>query len=160
MTSQERNELIARYAAGYDEVQSALAEFPADQLTAHLIPGKWSAAEIVQHLADSEMNSAIRLRKLLCEDSAQVQGYDQDVYAERLRYNERDLAPALLAFQAARATSMQIIERLNESDWLRAGAHSESGAYTMEDWLRIYAVHAHGHADQIRRLQQVLAKRD
>jgi hypothetical protein len=32
-----------------------------------------------------------------------------------------------------------------------AGTYSESGAYTVEDWLRIYGVHAHDHADQIRR---------
>ncbi len=158
MTPTERNDLIAQYAAGYDEVQTALADFPADQLTAHLIPGKWSAAEIVHHLADSEMNSAIRLRKLLCEGSALVQGYDQDVYAMRLRYNERDLAPALMAVQSSRATTVQILNGLDDSDWQRAGTHSESGAYTMEDWLRIYAAHAHGHADQIRRLRQTLQR--
>jgi DinB superfamily len=156
MTSQERNELIARYAAGYDEIVSALKDFPADQLTAHPLPGKWSAAEIVQHLADSEMNSAIRLRKLLCEDNAQVQGYDQDFYATRLHYNERDLAPALLSIQASRATTVQIIQYMTDSDWQRAGTHSASGAYMMEDWLRIYAAHAHEHADQIRRLRQAL----
>jgi len=158
MTIQERHELIARYAAGYDEVQAALADFPASQLMAHPIPGKWSAAEIVHHLADSEMNSAIRLRKLLCEDNAQVQGYDQDFYATRLRYNGRDIAPALLSLQASRATSLQILDALNDSDWQRVGTHSESGAYSMEDWLRIYAAHAHDHADQIRRLRQALPR--
>ena len=156
MTLEEREELIARYAKGYETVRAALADFPADKLTAHPIPGKWSAAEIVHHLADSEMNSAIRLRKLLCEDNAQVQGYDQDYYATRLRYNERDIAPALLSLQASRATSVQILNGLPESDWQRAGTHSESGAYSMENWLRIYAAHAHDHADQIRRLRQAL----
>ena len=156
MTPQERNELIARYAAGFAEVQAALEGFTPAMLTAHPLPGKWSAAEIVHHLADSEMNSAIRLRKLLTEDSAQVQGYDQDFYATRLHYNERELAPALLSLQASRATTMQIIQYMTDSDWQRAGRHSDSGAYTMEDWLRIYAAHAHGHADQIRRLRQAL----
>jgi hypothetical protein len=158
MTSQERNELIARYAAGYDEIIGALKDFPADQLTAHPIPNKWSAAEIVQHLADSEMNSAIRLRKLLTEDSAQVQGYDQDFYATRLRYNDRDLAPALMSIQASRATTMQIIQFMSDEDWQRAGTHSQSGAYTIENWLRIYAAHAHDHADQIRRLRAALPR--
>ncbi|HMV48224.1 MAG TPA: DinB family protein, partial [Blastocatellia bacterium] len=68
MTLQERQELIARYAAGYDEVAQALEGFTPEMLTAHPLPGKWSAAEIVQHLADSEMTSAIRLRRLLVED--------------------------------------------------------------------------------------------
>lgn len=154
MTQEERQQLIAQYAAGYDEVTRALAGLTPAQLTAHPLPGKWSAAEIVQHLADSEMNSAIRIRKLMTEDAPVIQGYDQDFYATRLFYNERDLAPALALFQAARATSVQILERMTDADWQRAGTHSESGAYTAEDWLRIYAAHAHGHAAQICRLQE------
>ena len=156
MTAAERQELIAQYAAGYDEVVSALAGITPEQLTAHPLPGKWSAAEIVQHLADSEMNSAIRIRKLLTEDAPLIQGYDQDLYATRLFYNERDLTPALESLKSSRATTVQILERMTDADWQRAGTHSESGAYTAENWLRIYAAHAHGHADQLRRLREAL----
>ena len=156
MTAQEKKELIAKYAAGYDEVIDALEGFPKEKLTAHPIPGKWSAVEIVQHLADSEMNSAIRLRKLLVEEKPQIQGYDQDLYAARLQYNERDTAPALESFRGSRSTSLQLIERMTDEDWQREGTHGESGRYTCEDWLRIYAAHAHGHADQIRRLRKAL----
>src|SRR6185369_5722024 len=60
MTPEERNELISKYAAGYDEVINALDGFPADSLAAHPIPGKWSAREIVHHLGDSESFSAAR----------------------------------------------------------------------------------------------------
>ncbi len=157
MTPEERRELIAKYAAGYDEVIAALEGFQPENLTAHPIAGKWSAAEIVQHLADSEMTSAIRLRRLLVEDRPVIAGYDQDLFATRLLYNERDTAPALEAFRAARSTTVQLLERMTEEDWLREGTHTESGRYTAEDWLRIYAAHAHGHADQIRRLREALA---
>ena len=54
MTSEERNRLIAQYAAGSREVQAALDGFPPAALTAHPFSGKWSAREIVHHLADSE----------------------------------------------------------------------------------------------------------
>src|SRR5215475_13595997 len=130
MTQAERKELIAKYAAGYDEVISALEGFPKEKLTANPITGKWSAAEIVQHLADSEMTSAIRLRRLLVEDKPVIQGYDQDLFATRLRYNDRDIAPAREAFRAARATTVQLLERMNEDEFLREGAHTESGRYT------------------------------
>ena len=157
MTSQERQELIAEYAAGYDEVRQALEGFTPEMLTAHPLPGKWSAAEIVQHLADSEMTSAIRLRRLLVEDRPAIAGYDEALYATRLFYNERDLAPALEAFRGARATTVQLLARMTEADWQREGTHSESGRYGTEDWLRIYAAHAHNHAGQIRRLREALS---
>ncbi|HEV8140794.1 MAG TPA: DinB family protein [Pyrinomonadaceae bacterium] len=157
MTPEERQLLIAQYKAGFDEVSRNLAGFPANLLTAHPISGKWSAAEIVHHLADSETTSSLRLRRLLVEDHPLIQGYDQDQYAVMLRYNEREIAPSLEAFRAARATTAQLIDMMTEADWHREGTHSESGPYSAEDWLKIYAAHAHNHAAQIGRLREVLA---
>ena len=105
MTPEERKNLVKQYKAGYDEVSKNLAGFPTESLTAHPIEGKWSAAEIIHHLADSETTSALRLRRLLVEDHPLIQGYDQDEYAAKLHYTERDIAPSLEAFRAARATT-------------------------------------------------------
>lgn len=157
MDSEQRRVLIDKYADGYDEVVRALEGFPAGSLTAHPIPGKWSAAEILHHLADSEMTSALRLRRLIVEDKPVIQGYDQDQFATVFKYNDREIAPALDAFRGARSTTVQLLERMTENEWLREGTHTESGKYTAEDWLEIYAEHAHVHADQIRRLRKALA---
>lgn len=156
MTAEEKQDLIARYKAGYDEVIDSLKDFPVDSLSAQPIPGKWTAREIVHHLGDSETAAAIRLRRLLCEDHPVIQGYDQDEYAVRLKYNERDIAPALEAFHAARASTTQILEQMNSEDWTREGSHTESGHYAVADWLMIYAAHAHNHASQIRALRAAL----
>ena len=157
MSPQDREKLIAQYRSGYDEVVASLERFPESSLTAHPINGKWSAAEIVHHLADSETTSGLRLRRLLVEDHPLIQGYDQEAYAARLDYNKRDIAPALEAFKSARATTAQLFDLMSNEDWQREGTHSESGAYTPEDWLRIYAEHAHNHASQIRRLRDALS---
>ncbi|MGE0103498.1 MAG: DinB family protein [Blastocatellales bacterium] len=156
MDQNRRSELIDRYAAGYDEVVRALDGFPDGALTAHPIAGKWSAAEIIHHLADSEMTSAIRLRRLLTDENPVIQGYDQDLFATVFKYNEREIAPSLDAFRAARETTVQILRRMSDDEWNRKGTHTESGAYSVDDWLEIYAAHAHGHADQIRRLREAL----
>jgi hypothetical protein len=157
MTSEERQKLIGQYREGYNEVSRSLEGFPAELLTAHPIQGKWSAVEIVHHLADSETTSGIRLRRLLVENHPVIQGYDQEAYAERLNYNNREMAPALDAFRSARATAAQLFEFMSDEDWRREGTHSESGSYTAEAWLTIYAAHAHNHAAQIRRLREALA---
>jgi DinB superfamily len=158
MTSQERQELIAKYKEGYNEVARSLEGFPADSLSAHPIPGKWSAAEIVHHLADSETTAGLRLRRLLVEDHPLIQGYDQDVYAGRLNYNSRELGPSLDAFRSARSTTAQLFEFMSDQDWQREGTHSESGSYSAADWLTIYAAHAHNHAAQIRRLREAMTE--
>jgi len=159
MTVTERNALIAQYADGVREVEDALAGFPADALTAHPIPGKWSAREIVHHLGDSEPNGALRLRRLLAQEHAVLDGYDQDEWTRRLRYNERDHGPAMEAFRAARANTLPLLRSLGDAEWMRTGWHTESGVYTVERWLGVYGVHAHGHAGQIRRLREALGAR-
>ena len=156
MNRDERDSLIKQYAAGYGEVVKGLDNFPREALTARPLPGKWSACEIIHHLADSEMTSALRLRKLLTEEHPVIYGYDQETYAERLRYNERDFAPALEAFRAARSTTSQLLSQMSDEDWTREGWHTEHGRYSVETWLRIYAVHAHNHAAQISRLREAL----
>jgi uncharacterized damage-inducible protein DinB len=156
MTVEERRDLIEKYKAGYAEVIDSLNKFPQDSMTAHPISGKWSAREIVHHLADSETTAAIRLRRLLCEDHPVIQGDDQDEYAGRLKYNERDMTPALEAFHAARANTAQVIDQMSDADWDREGNHTESGRYGVTDWLKIYAAHAHNHAAQIRALRAAL----
>ncbi len=156
MTPEQRQTLIDQYAAGYAEVARSLADFPTNSLTSHPIPGKWSAAEIVQHLSDSEMRSALRLRQLLAEEQPVIQGYDEATHATLLRYNERDIAPALDAIRGARASTVQLLQLMSERDWQREGTHTDTGRYTAEDWLKIYAAHAHNHAAQIQKLKEAL----
>jgi DinB family protein len=148
MDRKERDELIEQYKDGYRAVAEAVAGASDEQLDAHPAPGKWSAREIVHHLADSEMTSAIRLRLLIATDNPAISGYDQEQFAKRLYY-DRPIAASLDAFRAARQTTAEILDRLSETEWLRQGTHTEHGRYTVLRWLEIYAAHAHEHARQI-----------
>jgi DinB superfamily len=149
MQPDERTQLIAQYADGYRAVADALLKITDEELDARPAPGKWSAREIIHHLADSEMTAAVRFRLLLAEDRPAIQGYDQDRFAGRLHY-ERPHEASLELFRATRAATAALMGCLSEADWLREGTHSEIGRFGMDTWLRIYAPHAQRHADQIR----------
>jgi DinB superfamily len=159
MTREERQSLIARYKAGYAEVVAALKGIGLEELNWRPAPKEWSAREVVHHLADSETIAGIRLRRLLAEDKPQVQGYDPDDYARRLRYQDRPMEPSLQAFEAARATTGQIMDLMTDADWQRAGTHSELGSYSAERFLEVYSGHAHEHAGQIRKNREGWASR-
>jgi DinB superfamily len=146
----ERDALVARYRDGHRAVLDVLDGATEGDLNAlPAAPDTWTARMVVHHLADSEMMSALRLRRLIAEDHPVIEGYDEPTFARRLFYDDRPIEPSLAALAAARATTLQILERLTEDQWARAGSHTESGRYSVEDWLRIYAAHAHEHADQI-----------
>jgi uncharacterized damage-inducible protein DinB len=148
-----RQKLIAQYKAGYDEVVKALEGASEAELDRRPGPGTWSARDVVHHLADSEMTSAIRLRRLLAEDAPVIVGYDEAAFARTLHY-DRPIAASLEAFRWARVSTAELLDRMSDADWTRAGTHSESGTYPVTRWLELYAEHAVKHAGQIRRARQ------
>ena len=154
MDSQTRKKLIDQYEDGYRAVAEALSGATDAELAAHPAQEKWSARQIVHHLADSEMTSAIRVRLLLASDRPQIVGYDQDEFSKRLHY-DRPIDASLAAFKAARQTTADILDRISEADWAREGTHSEHGRYGMDTWLGIYGPHAHDHAAQIRQARGI-----
>lgn len=148
MEPNEREKLIGLYRDGYRAIVEALQGASEAEMAQRPGPAQWSAREIVHHLADSEMTAAVRLRLLLALDRPTIHGYDQDAFAGRLHY-DRPHQSSLEAFRYARETTAQILERLEEQDWVREGTHTEVGAFGVEKWLEIYATHAHSHARQI-----------
>ena len=151
MTPNERAELIERYRAGAAAVADAvdgITEAELDHRPAG--EGEWTAREVIHHLADSESMAYIRLRRLIAEDDPLIQGYDEPEWARRLHY-DRPIEPSLAVLAAVRGASLQLLESLDDAEWARTGTHSESGPYSVDGWLRIYAAHPREHADQIRR---------
>ena len=153
MTPQDRAALVARYRAGYAAVEAAVvaAREAGPNALDEAKDGGWTPRQIVHHLADGELTSAVRLRRLLAEDAPEIVGYDQDAYADALDYAGLPVEPALRAVEAARAATSELLDRLTDEQWARAGRHTEVGPYGVETWLEIYAAHPHDHADQIRR---------
>ncbi len=150
MTADARAELVARYKGGSAEVADAVRGITAEELDWRPAPEEWSAREIVHHLADADTMAAARLRRILTEDNPPIPAYDEQVLAERLRYRERPIEPALRAIEALRASTAQLLDTMTEAEWRRAGTHSEMGPYSAERWLEFNAAHAVDHAAQIR----------
>ena len=154
MDETERTTLIDRYRTGTADVEDALAGISDDELDrTPADPDEWTARQVAHHLADSEAMAYIRLRRLIAEDNPTITGYDEEEFARRLHY-DRPIEPSLAVLAGVRAASLQLLESLTDAEWQRTGTHSESGTYSVDDWLRIYAGHSHDHADQIRRARR------
>lgn len=151
MTKAERDDMIRRYEVGATLLREAFLATPAEAVQWRPAPGKWSVHEVIVHCADSETNSHMRLRYLLGEDAPTIVGYDQDRWARVMDYHAHPVEPALATVAAVRANTVPLLRRLPESAWERRGTHTESGAYSVEDWMRIYAEHLEIHDRQIRR---------
>jgi hypothetical protein len=146
-----RAELIEQYRTGVEAVEKAVAGLTDADLDRRPAPGQWSAREVVHHLADAETRAAIRLRQLLAEDSPTIQAYDEERYAEALHYDRRSIDVSLAVLRAVRDATAELLDLLSDADFARTGTHTESGPYSVDTWLQIYAAHALEHAAQIER---------
>jgi hypothetical protein len=112
----------------------------------------WSARQIIHHVADSEAQSYVRIRRLVAEpEGSVIQGYDEGVWAEceKLGYKDAPVENSIAVYAAVRAGSLDVLKRLEESDLMKFGEHSESGKFTIEKWLINYTKHPLDHGDQL-----------
>ena len=115
-------------------------------------PGKWSVVAIVQHLADSELILAVRGRLILSEDRPPIQGFDQDLWADRFDYAGASMELALPQLRALRASNLALWRRLGLADLAREGMHSERGPESLGHLLKLMAAHDLVHRRQIDRV--------
>jgi uncharacterized damage-inducible protein DinB len=120
-------------------------------------PGKWSIGQILPHLADSEVVWAWRMRLILAQDRPRLTGYDQDLWADRLHYDQDDPLEALELFAVLRRANLRIVERASSADLKRVGVHVERGEESLEHLLRLHAGHDLLHLRQIERVRHVVA---
>src|SRR5215210_224944 len=137
-------------------LEKAVAGLTPDQDGTPERPGKWSLRQVVQHLADSELVGGFRFRMVLAHDGPELPGYDQDLWAQRLRYEESDMATALNEFETYRRSNLRLLRRATPEEKKRVMHHSERGDEPLEYMIRLYAGHDRKHLGQIARIRQAI----
>ena len=117
------------------------------------VPGKWSAAEIVCHLADCEVVFGFRLRQTLAEDAPTVQPFDQDKWAAT--YSGVPASQALHVFSALRGWNLRLIGAALPEAAERPVTHPERGTMTFLTLVETMAGHDLNHLGQLQRLTGV-----
>ena len=113
----------------------------------------WTPRQVIHHVADSEAQSYARLRRLIAEPGTMIQGYDEARWAENkdLSYKVVEVSHSIAVIVAVRESSYLLLQRLSADSLNNAGIHSESGAYSVSDWIETYTRHPLEHAEQIRK---------
>jgi hypothetical protein len=134
-------------------VRRAIDGLVPDELRTPEREGKWSIAQVLRHLADSDLVWGWRLRLILSQDRPTLTGYDQDAWAARLRYEDADPADSLQMFDLLRRDNLRVIRQAAPDDLRRVGVHSERGDESLEHLRRLYAGHDLLHLRQIERIR-------
>ena len=139
-------------AATPKKLSRLIARAPAAKLRRRPAPGKWSAAEILAHLADAEIVTGWRLRQILGAPGTPLQAYDQDAWAEAGHYQKRDARKSLEVFRAVRGANLALLKSLKPVQWQQHGLHAERGVETIERITGMMAGHDLNHLAQVERI--------
>ena len=110
-------------------------------------PGKWTAREIVCHLADTEIAFAFRLRQTLAEPFHVIQPFDQEAWATNYRTTPAEAA--MKTFTALRAWNLALIEKVGAPALSKPVRHPERGDMTFETIIQTMAGHDGNHLRQL-----------
>lgn len=137
-------------------LRQAIEGLSSEVLQAPEGPGKWATNQVLQHLADSELVWGYRLRMVLAQERPPLVGYDQDLWATRLRYDEARVEQALEEFAVLRRANLRLLDRLSPADLERVGVHAERGEESVAHMMRLYAGHDLLHLRQLERIGRAL----
>lgn len=161
-TAQQYTKRILSHIDGKDplKIQKSTAK-KLDKLTKRLskkeirrrpAPGKWSVAEILAHLADAEVVGSWRIRQILGADGTPIQAYDQNVWAETFRYEDRDPKESLKLFRVLRENNLLLLKSVPRKLWENHGMHAERGKETIAQIVQMFAGHDLNHLQQIEKI--------
>ncbi len=147
----ERQDLIEQIRNYPTKLEALVGELSDKQLTAVSIPGEWTIAQNVHHVADSHMNSYIRCKLIATEDNPTFKPYEESMWAQFSDAVGADLSDTFAILRGLHARWALFWETLPNEAWSRTGNHPESGPISLNEQLGHYVNHGEAHIDQIQR---------
>jgi DinB superfamily len=148
----EGKQLMKVQAATAKKLASLIKGVPTAKLRKRPAPEKWSVAEILAHLADTEIAGGWRMRLILGAPGTPVAAFDQDSWVTSGHYEKRDPRKAVEQFRVLREANLALLKSLKPDQWKHFGIHSERGEESIERIATLFAGHDLNHIQQIERI--------
>jgi hypothetical protein len=137
--------LLEAYLAGPNQLRSAVAGLSREHLISRPVAGRWSALEVVCHLADTDANIAHRLKRVLSEERPVFDRVQPDVMLAALAYHGRDVEDELGIFDLTRPQMGRILRASPPEAWERAGVVGDRGDRTVGQMIKGAVEHLAHH---------------
>jgi len=150
ITAEERAVLIANLKSFPQRLTTVVMELSEEQLGTPYRPEGWTVRQLVHHLADSHINSYVRYRWTLTEDTPVIKAYDQTTWAELPDASSAPIKFSLNMLKATHARWTLLLERMSESDFGKELSHPEwSRNLSLDDMTQLYSWHCDHHLAHI-----------
>lgn len=107
-------------------------------------PEKWSIKEVLCHILDTERVMAYRAMRFSRNDITELAPFEQDLFVENARHNERSFESIIQEFIHLRKANLYLFENFNEIELNRKGMAS-GRLVTVKAFLYVIAGHLIHH---------------
>ena len=153
ITPDERIEAVATLAELPEKLRNAVDGLNSSQLSTPYRDGGWTLRQVVHHVADSHMNSYIRVKLALTENDPTISAYDEAAWA-KLPDSGLPVEVSLALTGSVHIRLVSLFEAMSDDDFGKTFRHPERGPVTLANNLALYAWHSHHHTAHITRLRE------
>ena len=148
-TPEQRREYIREIAEAPARLRAAVAGLSEEQLDTPYRPGGWTVRQVVHHLPDSHINSYVRFRLALTEETPTIKPYDEALWAKLPDAVGTPIETSLALLEALHGRWVRLLESMSDADFSRAFRHPELGMIRLDQNLALYAWHGKHHVAHI-----------
>ncbi|WP_460218315.1 YfiT family bacillithiol transferase [Psychroserpens sp. MEBiC05023] len=114
-------------------------------------PNGWNIKQVVHHCADSHMNSIIRFKLALTEDTPTIRPYYEDRWANLVDGTDDNLNDTLHLLKGLHAKLGKLLRHISEEELSREFVHPEHGKrFRIDETIGTYAWHSNHHLAHVK----------
>jgi hypothetical protein len=155
-SASERREWIHEISQTPQHLRAAVEGLSEEQIDTPYRPGGWTVRQVVHHVPESHMNSYIRFKLALTEDTPTIKPYDEALWAKLPDIGVAPIQASLTLLEALHSRWVGLLEAMSDADFNRAFRHPEIGLVRLDQNLALYAWHGKHHVAHITRLRDRL----
>lgn len=144
-------ELLESYITNAEAFAIAAHAIPSARLTHFPGEDEWTAAFVIHHMADSELQFGVRYANILAEDIPDIVPFDEEKFPKGLHYAKRSVTNSILAFEAANKLNCEILGYISPESWNRTSLHPVRGLMSLIDLVTLSGNHIGEHISQLRK---------
>ncbi len=149
-----RRRFIDEIAATPAAMRQAVAGLSDAQLNTPYRGGGWTVRQVVHHVPDSHLNSYVRFKLALTEDTPQIKTYDEQKWAETAEVMTTPVEVSLQLLDSLHTRWVTLLRSMTAADFARRFQHPELGEMNLDTLLSLYEWHGRHHVAHIMSLRK------
>lgn len=137
-----------------EKLRAAVQDLNEEQLDTPYRPGGWTIRQVIHHLPDSHMNSYVRFKLALTENTPAIKTYDEAKWAELDDSKDTPIEVSLNLLESLHKRWVVLLRSMSEKDFHKTVNHPEWGEIKLDRMLALYAWHCRHHLAHITSLRQ------